>query len=151
MARRLEDVERRLTVKDTALNEVTKEIRELKNNQNKSTQSKSRTLRNSIDPEIFDYLFNYCYEENTGHPCKADTYRINHNFTNLYSNVMMTCGYTYANYNSASKKYYAKSLAIKDIPESEYQDFCELLRKITELIYSFKSRREAKGENNEEI
>ena len=144
LTRKSENLEHRLKVKETTLNEVSKELELLKSNKSAAnTINPDRVLKYAIDPDIYDFLFGFTYEKNTGKPVKADTERMNRSFQNLYKNIMMACGYTYPNYNKTNNEFYPKASPVRDIPESEYPDFCELLQKITALIYTFKSERKA--------
>lgn len=147
LTRRLEELERRLEVKENALNEALKEIEELRGKQIRP----GRVLKDTIEPVVYEYLFDYCYDKKTGEKCKADDERMNKNFRNLFQNVMMACGYTYAAVNSRDGAYYAKVQPVNDIPESEYSMFCTLMQDITALMYTFKANRKCKEENNEKI
>lgn len=133
LTRRLEELERRLEVKENALNEALKEIDELKS---KSSRP-GRVLKDAIEPVVYEYLFDYCYDKKTGERCKADGERMNRNFHNLFQNVMMACGYTYAAVNSRDGVYYAKVQPVKDIPDADYPEFCKLMRNITDLMFAF--------------
>ena len=73
LTRRLEDLERRLEIKENALNEALKEIDELKG---KSSRP-GRVLKDAIEPVVYEYLFDYCYDKKTGERCKADGERMN--------------------------------------------------------------------------
>lgn len=138
MTRRLENAERRLDAKETALNAALKELDELK----KSGQiGVNRTIKNAIEPEVYNYLFSYCYDNKSGEPCECKPDRKLRNFQNLCNNVMMACGYTYSARNSKDGNYYAKVTPISGIPENEYEDFRKLLQDITALIYTFKANR----------
>lgn len=133
LTRRLEELERRLEVKENALNEALKEIEELKSKPIRP----GRVLKDAIEPVVYEYLFDYCYDKKTGERCNADGERMNQNFRNLFNNVMMACGYTYAAANSRDGAYYAKVQPVKDIPDADYPKFCKLMRNITDLMFAF--------------
>lgn len=142
LTRRLEDLERRLEIKENALNEALKGIDELKDKQSRI----GRAPKEAIEPTVFEYLFDFCYDKKSGKPCRANAERMNRNFQNLYKNVMMACGYTYPAINSKNDEYYAKVQPVNDIPASEYPMFCALLQDITALMYTFKRNRRCEEE-----
>lgn len=146
MVRKLEDLDRRLNVNETVSNETSRELKELKNGQR--NERAARTIKTAVDPEVYEYLFDYCYDKKTGKPCGADAEKKNRNFQNLCNNIMMACGYVRPALNSNDNNYYAKVTAVGDMPEDEYKEFRKLLREVTALIYSFKSNRKKGEETN---
>lgn len=147
------EIERRLETTEKALNAALKEIEYLKiskTNKTNKTKQLDRSMKDVISPEIFEYLFDYSCDKETGLPCSADTEKKYRNYSNLYKNILMACGYSYPYFNSTNCAYFLKSSPIKAIPEDEFKDFCKLLQEVTSLIYSFKLGR-PKEENSGKI
>lgn len=141
------EIERRLETAEKALNAALKEIEVLKISK---TKQPDRSMKDIISPEIFEYLFDYSCDKKTGKPCAADTEKMYRNYSNLYKNILMACGYSYPSFNSTNCAYFLKSSPIKAIPEDEFKDFCKLLQEVTSSIYSFKLGR-PKEENSGKI
>lgn len=132
LVKRVEALESRLEIKETALNEALKTIEIMGNNQ----PQKRKSLSSYIDSEKYNAVFDFSYDKITGKSVIADANKKGRNFCNLYTNVMMACGYTHP--VPVHGKYHARVNALSELKDNEYEQFGKLLNEIVKLIYAYK-------------
>lgn len=132
------EIEQRLKVTETALNEALKEIENLKSEKNEFKLRGNLNLKSQVPEDVFENVFNFDFDRQTGEASVANNKRKHDNFKNLYNNILMGVGYCHATYNSAGKCYYAKADSFKDIPVSDYTRLEKLMGDIVMLMYNFK-------------
>lgn len=132
LLKRIELLEQQNANSDKALNAALKKLDELEN----VIPNGDGILKTALDIGVYDNLFDFHYNEETGEREKASRDKVHNNFRNLYRNVMMSCGYHRRKLTKG--KYYAVCCALKDISDDEYEDFRELIRTITTCIYAYK-------------
>ena len=140
---KLKALESRLEVKEKALNEALKQIEELKSNSSEPV----RILKNEVEPDVYETLFNYACNAKTGELCEADEDKKADNFKNLYRNILKTVGYRSISKSKTKATYYFTPKSIKDLNETEYKRFGKLIRKITAMLAEYKI--ESEVEENE--
>lgn len=140
---KFKELENRLAIKEKALNEALITIEELRNN----NIGPIRSIKKEISPDVYETLFNYDCDADTGELCEADTERKLDNFKNLYRNILKTVGYIEISHSKAKDKYYISPMSIKNLNNAEYKRFGKLIKKITEMLAEYKVKSEV--EENE--
>ena len=136
LVKKVQELETRLEVKETALNVALNKVKEL----SECGSPYERGLKNEMNTEEYELLFDYSCDPDTGEWSKATSERKNGNFQNLYKNVLMTVGYRYVTHSTTKNKYYIKSMPIKELSDTEYKRFCKLMKKITEILAEYKKK-----------
>lgn len=131
LVQKVAELEKRLEIKEMALNEALKEIEHFRNN---------TSLKNGIPSHVYECLFNYGFDKTNGKPCSVDDERVNANFRNFYNNILMPCGFNFPYLDKRQNVYYTKVKPLKSLSEKEYKDFTNLIIDITKLIYKFKGK-----------
>lgn len=128
-------------IKDTVINELTKEIEDIKAELNKPNKPNKIQLKDKIDTAVYNELFYFDVSRDTGEPCKASNEKANRNFHVFVKNLILVCGYTYSGFNSDDNKYYIRPKSFKKMPEEEFKRFAPFVNKILKEIYDFKENK----------
>ena len=130
------ELEKRLAETEKLLNIALKEIDRLSGLKFKKTDELE--LISYIDDDVFNELFDFYYDSETGEKCPADEQRKRQNFYNLKNNIFMCLGYHYPAKNSKSNLYNSKVIPNKNIPIEDYPKLRKLFKDITDLMYDYK-------------
>lgn len=125
-------------IKDKMINEMAKELEAIRESLNKPCQKPERTIKNKVNIDIYNEIFDFDINASTGEFCGSGNEKTNRNFHVFIKNLMLVCGHRYASFRNSDQKYVIYPKSQKMLSEKEFENFSTLLNKILGDIYDYK-------------